>query len=585
MLKGVKELEKESYSIDDILSEVKSRRAKENQEAKSPEISDKTNDDTIINENEDIPAEDNEDNSDMPESEKEAEQVKEEQFVINEKNAQEDEDFSISEKEADENTAAPVTEESPKKAENEAKETDMPKDAPKQEKAEYVDLLSMANDLGENATAQSEEEKEPEQKDRFFKTKKGRIIKTVLIILLIAVLVFGAAAGVYIKNALDNMTSNEPEPYDQEWRGMSQLIENYPEIVEKEASELSSLQDMIKTWYYNGAPCSSTHVTNVLLIGEDTRGSEILEEETRADSAIIVSVNIDTKQITLTSVLRDTYTYWENTPGDAATGEFGKINASMLGGIGNYINCIEKMYKIDIDNYVIVNFDSFESIIDELGGVDLELTNAEINEINNNPERYGYVSIDKTFEGSEGTLHLTGEQALAYCRIRYIDSDNARADRQKNCLFKIFEKVKDGSSVTQLKAVNALLPYVKTGFSSSEIVSIAKYALSQGWLNFDINMVNVPNARINERGAGGEYYGAWCWKSDFPQDANFVQTLLYGKSSIILAQERVDILRCNLYGFYEETLLPCYTTITNNSYGVATTYEITTEEESTTTSN
>ena len=126
---------------------------------------------------------------------------------------------------------------------------------------------------------------------------------------------------------------------------------------------------------------------------------------TRADSAIIASLNADTKQIKLTSILRDAYAYWETTPGDESTGKFDKINAAMsTGDIHTYINAVENLYKIKIDNYVIVNFTSFEKIIDTLGGVELELTSAEINEINNHQKRYGNVYIEKTFDGNKGTL-------------------------------------------------------------------------------------------------------------------------------------------------------------------------------------
>jgi LCP family protein required for cell wall assembly len=249
------------------------------------------------------------------------------------------------------------------------------------------------------------------------------------------------------------------------------------------------------------------------------------------------------------------------------------------GDINAYITCVENLYKIDIDNYVIVNFDSFESIIDALGGVTLELTSAEINEINNHQKRYGNVTIEKTFDGNSGELKLTGAQALAYCRIRKLDSDNARADRQKTCLVEIFDEAKDASNVQLLKIVNSLIPYVKTGFSTNDIVKIAKYAFSDGWLDYDVQMTTVPESRINEKGAGGIYYGAWCWKSDFPQDAYNLQTKIYGKSSITLARLRVDVLQCRETGFFADGNSATTATITNNNYGEVTTLP---EEESTT---
>ena len=396
-------------------------------------------------------------------------------------------------------------------------------------------------------------------------------------------------------NMSDKTPRGEGSPIGAEWAGMDDDIRNFPQIIETDADEVSSLQDMMKQWYQNGAPCSASHVLNVLLIGEDTRGDELLEEDTRADSAIIVSVNIDTQTVTMTSILRDTYAYWQVTPGNEETGVYEKINASMaLDGcsVETYISTIENLYKIDIDNYVIVNFDCFAKIIDELGGVTINMTSAEINEINNHPYRYGDIGevyIEKTFEGNEGEVDLDGAQALAYCRIRKLDSDNQRAERQKTCLNQMLVKAKEASNTELLKVVNTLAPYVKTGFSTKELLSITKYALSNDWMQFNIQSTTVPHYRINERGAGGTYYGFWCWKSDYPADAYYLQTILYGETGITLAQNRVDIIRCREKGYFDDGVLSCLASgqsIYNLDYNVPTTYETTLfsgdEEEETT---
>lgn len=585
-------MEKESYNIDDILSEVKKHKEKELREAENAFKPDENAEGFTINTEEKSVI--TEEPTETEQEVQAEEEPQEEIFSITEEDPAED--FATQEQEAEEQepVVEAVTEDrthsvnDAEKQPTQVEETEEEGDGEaetviKEEKSDipdgFVDLLEIANETEALEEAPIEPKKKKEKKKASKKSRTIRIILLFIVFIFSLAVVFGV---VYIDRALDNMTDDSAS--QEQWGGMDQLIENFPTINETEASQLSSLQDMIRDWYYNGAPCSSSHVLNVLLIGEDTRGDEILEDETRADAAIIASVNIDTKTITLTSVLRDTYAYWEDTPGDENTAEFGKINGAMsMAGIDGYINCIESLYKIDIDNYVIVNFTSFESIIDQIGGVEIEITAAEIYEINSHPSRYGDVYIEQSFEGDSGTMLLDGKQALAYCRIRKIDSDNARADRQKICLNQIFEGVKDGSTVTQLKVVNALLPYVKTGFSSREILSIAQYALSQGWLSYDVQMTTVPYARINERGAGGTYYGAWCWKADFPQDAYYLQTLIYGKSSVILARERVDILNCNLYGFYEDNLTPCYAIIYNYNYGEVTTYV--SEEEETTTSN
>ena len=411
------------------------------------------------------------------------------------------------------------------------------------------------------------------------KKKKIMIIVTIIILVVIAL----AAGGWYVydsfvkpvQNAKVNTQSTEKYRSTQD-----KLVESFDPIEETDASEIASLQDMIRKWYYNGTPCSSTHVYNVLLVGEDTRGKDVLDSGTRADSAIIASVNVDTKQITLTSVLRDAYTYFETKPGDESTGTFDKINAAMSrGDIDSYINCVERMYKINIDNYVIINFDAFESVIDELGGVTLELTSKEIREINNHPGTYGNVTIEKTFEGTKGKIKLNGKQALAYCRIRHIDSDNARADRQKTTLMEIFDEVKGSSKTEMIRVVKKLLPYTKMDMGMDTVLNIAGDAFSQGWMNYAIKMTSVPNYRINEKGAGGKYYGAWMWKSDFPQDAYYLQYVLYGKSSITLAKTRVDVLKCEEKGFYDEGSSPVTATLDNTAYGEVSTTSIKSDDE------
>lgn len=557
----------DNYNIDDILLEVKKRR-EENEKriisGKEPEtevpekiqveIPIEVSKETSTEIPEELPAEEPQIEPEVPQD-MPKEDYSELKLVGEDPIEQSNEEIHLSFQEKDISRTADVPEE-------------VRIQANRAENAEMIDILQIT------------QEEKPLQKKKADRTvnndtktaKRGKIIKGILIamiVLVIGAIVFGV---LYANNALNTITGTNGTTTESKWSGMDVLEETFEPFSEVEADELSSLQDMIKTWYYTGTPVKSTHVLNVLLIGEDTRGDEILEEGTRADSAIIASINIDTKQINLTSILRDTYTYWENTPGDESTGQFGKINAAMsLGDVDAYINCVERMYKIDIDNYVIVNFDSFESIVDTMGGVELELTEREINEINNHPKRYNKTTIEKTFEGSKGTMKVNGKQALAYCRIRKLDSDNMRANRQKICLTQIFNQARDVSAGKLIKIVNSLIPYVKTGYNKSSVVKIAKYALTNNWMKFDIVTNNIPDSRINERGAGGVFYGSWCWKSDFPQDAYNLQMRLYEKSNITLAMERVDVLKCGLKGFRSEGASKVYPTITNNAYGMLTT--------------
>lgn len=400
-----------------------------------------------------------------------------------------------------------------------------------------IDILQFAP--AQEAKSSKKAEKKGEKK----KSKKAKIIISIIMVLVLAIAGVAGGMYIYLNRALDEATDNSDQKTEtiNEWSGMDVLTEQFDTIYEDGRGDITSYKNMVKTWYYNGKPASSTHVLNVLLIGEDTRDDEIAEQGTRADSAIIASINIDTKKITLTSILRDAYCYYEVKEGDSSTGKFGKINEAMsVGGVDCYIRCIENTYKLNIDNYVIVNFNSFEKIIDKLGGVTVELTKAEINEVNNHQKRYNHVTID----AEPGLVDLDGAQALAYCRIRKIDSDNARADRQKTVLLQVFEKMKGASTVKALEIANSLLPYVKTGFSKTEIVDISSYALKHGWLNFQTSTQTVPENSTDENGSvittckGGTFSGVWLWKVDYPLSAQLMQQEIYGKTNIVLAEKR-----------------------------------------------
>lgn len=577
------------YNIDDILSEVKKRREENEAQIKSDSEAAKKVVEEVINSKKPEPVvEDitpNEEQREKPED-------------IYSQTTNQTENAETEQKKAakPQNTVdvkLPKTDEKPLEPLNvhhKKKDRTVPEN--EEEFVDVKDIVEQNNDYDNyyiNSSGKSDRDRERAKKKKKMKDKKKKKNTAIRVILILLIIVLCAGFGVYwyVNNILDTVTDeNADKQTNVSQMKMDERVESFDPIEEADASEIGSLQDMIKKWYKNGTPASSSRVLNIMLIGEDTRGKKVLESGTRADSAIVASVNLDTKQIKLTSILRDAYAYWETTPGDESTGHFGKINGAMStydGNIHTYISAVENLYKIKIDNYVIVNFTSFEKIIDNLGGVELELTSAEINEINNHQKRYGGVYIDKTFDGTKGTLKLSGKQALAYCRIRKIDSDNMRANRQKICLSKVFSDMKNASSVQLLKILNDMVPYIRTDMPKSNIISTAKYALSEGWMSYDVFTSNVPEYRNDENGAGGTFYGAWCWKADYPMDAYMLQMDIYGKSSITLARTRVDYINCRESGFYSETGYAVQATYTNENYGEVTTRAP--EKESTTKSN
>ena len=580
------------YNIDDILSEVKKRREENEAQIKSDnEAAQKVVEEVINSKKPEPVVEDitpNEEQREKPEDIYSQTTNQTENTEIEQKTEAEPQNtVDVKLPKTDEKPFEPLE---PLNVHHKKKDRTVPKS--KEEFVDVKDIVEQNNDYDNyyiNSSDKSDRDRERarKKKKKNDKKKKKNTAIRVIIILLIIVLCAGIGVYWYVNNILETVTDeNADKQTNVSQMKMDERVESFDPIEEADASEIGSLQDMIKKWYKNGTPASSSRVLNIMLIGEDTRGKKVLESGTRADSAIVASVNLDTKQIKLTSILRDAYAYWETTPGDESTGHFGKINGAMStygGNIHTYISAVENLYKIKIDNYVIVNFTSFEKIIDNLGGVELELTSAEINEINNHQKRYGGVYIDKTFDGTKGMVKLSGKQALAYCRIRKIDSDNMRANRQKICLSKVFSDMKNASSVQLLKILNDMVPYIRTDMPKSNIVSTAKYALSEGWMSYDVFTSNVPEYRNDENGAGGTFYGAWCWKADYPMDAYMLQMDIYGKSSITLARTRVDYINCRESGFYSETGYAVQATYTNENYGEVTTRAP--EKESTTKSN
>ena len=313
--------------------------------------------------------------------------------------------------------------------------------------------------------------------------KAKNIFRAIIAVILVAVI----GAGCFVGNAMGKVT------YD-----------------DKRKNQYVSRSDL----------AHSSSVTNILLLGVDARNPKD-DTASRSDSMMLISIDKAHNCVKMVSFLRDTWVYIP------CIDKKQRLNAAcQYDGYNGVVDTIEYNFGIDIDGYVVADFEMFKVLVDSIGGVEVEVSEKEAKEVTSHKGRYGNVKLDA------GKYKLTGEQALAYCRIRKIDSDNMRANRQKICLSKVFSDMKNASSVQLLKILNDMVPYIRTDMPKSNIVSTAKYALSEGWMSYDVFTSNVPEYRNDENGAGGTFYGAWCWKADYPMDAYMLQMDIYGKSSI-----------------------------------------------------
>lgn len=209
---------------------------------------------------------------------------------------------------------------------------------------------------------------------------------------------------------------------------------------------------------------SSPDVRNILLLGVDARANEN-GDTSRSDTMILVSIDSANKCIKMTSFLRDSWVYIP------CRDTRQRLNAACsYGGYSAVADTIEYNFGVKIDGYVVADFEMFKVMVDCLGGVKIDVTKEEAEEVTNHKGRYGNVVLEA------GNNNLTGEQALAYCRIRKIDTDWKRTERQRTVMEAIIKKAAR-SPVSSLKMINKIAPYIDTDLSTAEILNTAFKAI------------------------------------------------------------------------------------------------------------
>ena len=228
------------------------------------------------------------------------------------------------------------------------------------------------------------------------------------------------------------------------------------------------------------------NVVNILLIGIDSRSESLDESNQHGDVQIIVSINKDTGEIKLTSILRDLYV---TIPGYKSKN---RINVAYQRGGGELaMRTINHNFEMNIEHYVVINFFGLASIIDSLGGVDIELTKAEAGAINTyikkNLKKGGYDNQEKGYvrqdlEKKNGVQHLDGIQAVMYARLRSIDNDFKRSERQRHLLEVLLGQVLEGGLDLDklLTLMETCLPYAETNLSAMDMVKLAMGVLQSG---------------------------------------------------------------------------------------------------------
>ena len=222
-------------------------------------------------------------------------------------------------------------------------------------------------------------------------------------------------------------------------------------------------------------------ITNVLLVGVD--GIDFDEKYQRSDSMIIATLDSDKEKVKLTSLYRDTLVY---IPG---YGEEKMNLAFSLGGPELVMETIKYNFDVNIEKYIMINFAGFEAIIDQIGGVEIDVKEYQLHELNKyigQATGGGDCPVEKA-----GLQILNGKQALSYARIRKgVGDDYERTERQREVLFKVAEKLQKTDVIKYFSIANKMLDYLRTNIEIMDGLNMA-YTISK-FSNLETEQLSIP---------------------------------------------------------------------------------------------
>ena len=316
------------------------------------------------------------------------------------------------------------------------KEFDEPKRSARQSADDFVPQVYVDRDAekrreNEERARKRRESSPPSRRKRKKNSganKAKNIFRAIIAVILVAVI----GAGCFVGNAMGKVT------YD-----------------DKRKNQYVSRSDL----------AHSSSVTNILLLGVDARNPKD-DTASRSDSMMLISIDRAHNCVKMVSFLRDTWVYIP------CIDKKQRLNAAcQYDGYNGVVDTIEYNFGIDIDGYVVADFEMFKVLVDSIGGVEVEVSEKEAKEVTSHKGRYGNVKLDA------GKDKLTGEQALAYCRIRKIDTDFMRAYRQRTVMQAILKSVKSANPIKLVSMASKAAPYIETNLSKTKIISSGLKAL------------------------------------------------------------------------------------------------------------
>lgn len=300
------------------------------------------------------------------------------------------------------------------------------------------------NENGQTAPISRSEIKKRANKNHSKKNKSGKKKRNVIIYSLVFILLFLVGlGGFYVFNLLDKVKTN---------------------VISKDSDDLGIEANVSSSF-------SNTDIVNIALFGLDKLSDD---EPGRSDATMVITIDKKNDKLKMSSIMRDSYVNIDGHGKD-------KLNhAHAFGGPELAIKTINKNYKLDIKDYVSINFSNMEKLIDAIGGVNVDVKKEEINEINT-------TSVGSpTSISHPGLQKLNGIQALSYSRIRHVgNGDFERTDRQRVVLNSMFETIKSSGASQYPSIVSKLLPLVETSLSKTDIIKLGTDVIMDGKMSME----------------------------------------------------------------------------------------------------
>ena len=349
-----------------------------------------------------------------------------------------------------------------------------------------------------------------DQKRGYGQMKKKKMPLILMGILILFVLTIVVAGGlIWSKLSLLQFDTGASSPAGHDVLDVQAFHESEPAVQEEQLQGLQ--EEATEPRIPQTSMKQEKNVLNILLIGTDERTKKF-SKKARSDSMILVSVNINAKTVKLVSLERGMGVPVLAGPHKGEWDWLTHIFA--YGGADLLMQTIEECFRVEVDRYIRVNFNTVTTAIDAIGGIEMDLSAAEAkfytSELNN-PKK-------------TGMNHLNGEETLMFARLRAIDSDWQRVERQRKVILAVKEKLKNVglSELNQLS--NQVLPLIQTNMTKTELLELILYC--PDFIRSTFTQMTLPKHGtygFRTGMEGREYFAA-----DFDENSRILKEFLYG---------------------------------------------------------